>query len=258
MSTIQERIQFAAAENTRLSSTISETAYSVSAHQQSQNYVGDLKKEISGEEKRLAKINREVEKEYKEHQSYRDSHMKRLAYKLGGKKEKFADRATKEEKEWLDAVAGQLRVKKNLETLNAHLAEATKTSAEFHSVVEVHKKAKADLDALYNSVFKGPTPGMPEEDAKENEAGQAENSFNTVQFHLSTEQQVRSILGEADQYLRNAIMSIQDAENSATADVWGVGGTFAEVTESNALSRCEQLVSQVQMLINQAQRMQVR
>lgn len=52
--------------------------------------------------------------------------MKRLAYKIGGKKDKFEADATKEEKEWLDAVAIQLQTKKALEHLNVKLAQITK------------------------------------------------------------------------------------------------------------------------------------
>ncbi|CZR66408.1 uncharacterized protein PAC_16309 [Phialocephala subalpina] len=256
MATIREKLQSAAAENTKLSQTISETAYSISAHQQSENYVRDLKKQIAAQEKELKEVNRHVDKEYKDHQKYRDSHMKRLAYKLGGKKLKFEEEATREEKEWLDAVAMQLKAKKGLEALNTNLAEATKSSADLHAIVEVHNNARRELDALYKSVFDGPTPEMQEEDAKENEVKEAEQKFNAEQLRLSTEKQARAILGDADMFLNRAFVDIQDAKSSATMDAWGVGGTFTEMAENNALSRCQQHVSQTEMLISQAQRVQ--
>ncbi|KUJ09724.1 uncharacterized protein LY89DRAFT_627975 [Mollisia scopiformis] len=256
MTSIRDRLQSAAAENSRLSQTRSETAYSVSAYQQSQNYVGNLKKQISIEENKLADVNEQVAREYEDHQKYRDSHMRRLAYNLGGKKEKFAEQATKEEKEWLDAVALQLRTKKGLEGLNRTLADATKASADLLAIVKVHNRAGVERDALYNSIFEGPTPEMPEEDAKEREVREAENNFNVDQLLSSTETQARAILGDADKFLKRAMGDIQDAGSSATADVWGVGGTFAEMAENNALSRCQQNVSQVEMLVTQAQRVQ--
>jgi hypothetical protein len=96
-----------------------------------------------------------------------------------------------------------------------------------------------------------------EEDTKENEVSQVERTFNDVQLHLSTERQFRDILGNADKFLMRATLDIQDAEHSATADIWNVGVAFAEMAENNVLSRCQQHVSQVEMLISQAQRIQV-
>lgn len=104
MTSIHERLQSASAQNTELLKTISETEYSVSALQQTNQHISNLKKDIADQEKKLKELNRHVDKEYKDHQKYRDSHMKRLAFKLGGKKEKFQADASREEQEWLDAV----------------------------------------------------------------------------------------------------------------------------------------------------------
>lgn len=93
--------------------------------------------------------------------------MRRLAYEIGGKKDKFEADATREEKEWLDAVAQQLLSKKLLEHLNAKLAETTKKNAELYGVLRVRTVAGLELDALYKSIFGRPTPEIPEEDSKE-------------------------------------------------------------------------------------------
>lgn len=104
MTSIHQRLQSASAQNTSLLNTISETEYSVSAFQQSNQYIASLKKDIAAQEKKLGELNRHVDREYADHKKYRDSHMKRLAFKLGGKKEKFQADASREEQEWLDAV----------------------------------------------------------------------------------------------------------------------------------------------------------
>lgn len=256
MASVHEKVQAAAAQNSTLPNTISETEYSVSALQQSNAYIKDLRNEIAAQEKNLSTCNRRVDKEFKDHQKYRDSHMRRLAFKLGGKKEKFAEDASREEKEWLDAVAQQLKSKQSLEHLNVNLSDATNTNIEFKKSVDVHEKAKAELDALYKSIFDGPTPEIPEEDEKERAVAQAEERYNAAQLVLSTESQVRSILADADKSLKRAFAAVQEAESHATMDMWGVGGSFAEMAEHNALSQCQQHVSQVEMLMSQAQRIQ--
>ncbi len=165
--------------------------------------------------------------------------MKRLAYKLGGKKEVFADQASKEEKEWLDAVAAQLSVKNGLERLNKELARATSKGAELMDVLKVHHNAALELEALYNSIFSGPTPNMPLEDAKENEVIAALREHDIVQGVLSNEVQARQVLGDAEKFLVRARQDCEEAKSCSTADAWGVGGNWVEMSEQSALSRCQ-------------------
>ena len=140
--------------------------------------------------------------------------------------------------------------------MNKDLAEATRTNSEFSGVVDVHNNAKKELDALYKSIFDGPTPDIPEEDQKEHAVGQAEQNYNTVSLQLSTEKQARDILTDAEKFLKAAINDILDAENHASMDLYGFGGTWSEMAEHSALIKCQQNVSQVEQLITQAQRVQ--
>lgn len=149
-----------------------------------------------------------------------------------------------------------MKTKQGLEHLNSNLADATKTSSEFQSVVELHKTATKQLDTLYKSIFQGPTPEIPEEDVKEQAVQYAEQNYNNVALTLSTEKQTRDILAEAGKFLERAFRDIMDAESHATMDVWGVGGSFAEMAEHSALSQCQQHVSQTEQLVAQAQRVQ--
>lgn len=256
MSTTHSRMLAAAADNARLLRTLSETDYAIAALQQNDSYISALKKETAEGEKRLQETSRKVGKEFNEHKRYRDSHMRRLAYKLGGKKEKFEAEASKEEREWLEAVQEELRVKQALEHLRTNLADATKTHAELTAVASVHNSAQTELDALYASIFDGPTPDIPGEDQKESAVRYAGERFNDTQFTFSTEVQARTILIDANKFLDLARLNIEDALSASTADIWGVGGSFADMAKSSALSKAEGNVHQAQMAINQAARFQ--
>lgn len=85
---------------------------------------------------------------------------------------------------------------------------------------------------------------------------EAEDSFNSMQLRLSTEHQAKAILLDASKFLERAIGDTHSALGANKADCWGLGDTFAEMNESSALSRCQGHVSQVEMLISQAQRVQ--
>jgi len=256
MATIQERIRSAAVQNDQLLQTISETDYAVSALQQSNTFIANLKNQVQLEEKKYAETSRRVKAEYEDYKKYRDSHMRRLAYKIGGKKDKFESEATREEKEWLDAVAAELHCKNALGGLNTQLAEATAVGAELDAVKKVHDEAESELQALYSSIFDGPTPGIPQEDSKENETVAAEASFNRVQLRLSTERQARQILRQADILLQQAIGQIDRALQANTMDMWGFAEGYSEMAEYTSLNNTEQHVSQVRMLISQAQMIQ--
>jgi hypothetical protein len=215
------RIGENAAQNDRLLKTLAETDYAVPALQQNGNYISTLKKQISLEEKSLKELSKKTAKEYAEHQKYRDSHMKRLAYRIGGKKAKFAEEATKEEREWLEAVQLGLQTESGLEQLRVNLQDAQKTSDELTAVAIVRNGTQIALDALYNSILEGPTPDIPCEDEKENAVNEAENEFNVVQLLLFSEKQARDIFLDADKVLKRAMIDIREALSSNSMDMGG-------------------------------------
>ena len=124
------------------------------------------------------------------------------------------------------------------------------------NIAHVCGAANVEMDELYNQIFQGPTPDIPEEDGKESEVLKVQNDFNIVQLLLSAEKQALNILLDADKFLKRALNDLREAIDASTADLWGVGGTFVEMAESSALTRAQSHVSQVEMLISQAQRIQ--
>lgn len=255
MSSIHDKIIAVVPHNARLLKSLEETDYAISGVQQSNAYIEELSRELAREKDSLSKATKTVASEYADHKKYRDSHMKRLAYKMGRKKEKFEQDATKEEKEWLEAVRVELGCKKNVEQLESKLAEAKQSNAQLSDVAKVHQSTRKELDDLYRTLFDGPTPEIPGEDTVEHQRNQAEKAFHDVQLRLDNEQQARSVLLDADKFLGMALKDLEDAENAATADVWGVGGSFADMQKSSRLSQAQGNISHVSFLMNQAQRM---
>lgn len=255
MTPFHERLASAAAQNARILQTLSETSYSVAELQQNKSYVSTLKKHIALDEKTSKEVTYIVDAAFLQKKKYRNSHVRRLAYKIGGKKDQFEADATKEEKEWLDAVAIQLQVKQSLDHFKAKLREATAKGSELEAVLGVYTSAERELLVLYKSIFDGPTPELPGEDMKEYEFTQAENNFNNIGGLLSAEKQAQEILHDADRFMKAAIENIIAARQASTMDTWGGGSVFASM-EQNALSSCQNRIQQVELLIQQAQRLQ--
>ncbi|KFY85244.1 hypothetical protein V500_08593 [Pseudogymnoascus sp. VKM F-4518 (FW-2643)] len=214
---INEVLRATAADNDRLLKIISETDYAPTALRQSNNYVVKLKKDILAQEKLFRDTKTTIAREEAEHKDYQTSHIKRLAYRLGGKREKFEQKASKEEQDWVEAVQRGFEVQKKLDLLNQNLAEATKTSADMENVAATYNQAELELDSLYKSVFQGPTPDIPGEDQREAAVYQASTEFNWAQGNVTRG-----------------------------------SSTFMDIAEANALTRVRQNVGQAEMLVSHA------
>lgn len=207
----QHRIQSAAKRNTQLLQILAETDYVVSAQQQNADYINALKKQIAEEELEVKSLGLNVEKEYEDYEKYRESSLKRFAYRFGGQGDKFDAKATKEEKEWLDAVKEELKAKNELQKLKLDLVKAEETSAELAETAIVHDSAQIELDELYNSIFQGYTPDVPGEDEKEAALTLAEHKFNALQLDLCEESQAASFLRDAGAVMMKALDALRDA-----------------------------------------------
>ena len=252
MTSLQERLRATAADNTRLLQIISESDFAPTALKQSNDYITNLKNDIVAQEKELAATKRSIAKEEAEHKAYQTSHAKRLAYRLGGKKEKFEAKASKEERDWVEAVQRGFECQKKLDTLNRNLAEATSTSAEMQKVANTYTQAQAELDQLYKSIFEGPTPDVPGEDQKESALYQATAHFEMLQGNVSKENNIKSLLAETMKFLDRAAINVEEARSNQKMDVYGFDNMFMEMAEHNALARVRQNVAQADMLLKQA------
>ena len=252
----KERIISSASKNEELLAALAETDYAPSALQQAVAYVNDVESQLAAETKNISNLAVKVDKELHDHEKYRDSRMKRLAYKLGGKKEKFEATAEKEEREYHDALQEKFNAERRLEDLKARLEDARTTKAQHAEVAARHQSYQTQLQALYRSIFDGPTPEFPDEDAAENSVVQAGHRYNYVQGQLNVELQVLHMLADADKKMNAAHQAIQDALHASRADMLGFGGVFADVKERNSLSLAQSNADQVQMLVDMARRAQ--
>ncbi|TVY42012.1 hypothetical protein LSUB1_G004077 [Lachnellula subtilissima] len=247
MSTTKDRILATAADNTRLQKSLSETEYGPPALQQNSLYINKLMKDIPEAKKKLLTTSWKVNIGLQKHKKYRDSHVRRLAYNIRGKKEKFEAEASKGEREWQEAVQEKENVKELLEQLNRDLADATKQNSDFSVIASTHNAAQQELDDLYASLFNGPTPEIPGEDEKEKAVHEAVEFVSAMQAHLDTETQARALLLEAKKALAVATFHIKEALSAA---YWR--GVLAGIARANSLSNAEASVAQVQMLMNKA------
>ncbi|KAI8629397.1 hypothetical protein F5Y19DRAFT_80507 [Xylariaceae sp. FL1651] len=253
MASITDQLQSAAPRNKQLLEVLSQTDHAPPALEQQKRYVQDLDQQLSDVQKRKQSLELARRKELNDHEKYRDSIMKRWAYKVSGNKEKFAAKAEKEEKEYFEALQHLHQANTMEEHLKGMRSEALGVQSDLEQECVRHATAQSELDNLYASIFQGPTPSFPEEDYAERKTENALHAYNGSCAKLEADQQVQRILADASKRIQSSLSHIEDALDSSRLDMFG-GGAVVDMMERDSLHNAEMEVTQAQMLIMQAQR----
>ena len=251
---IQDHIQAASERNTALLHILSETDHAKPSLYSQKAYISDLEQQLSAITKRLSDLDKRRERDLKDHVKYRDSVFRRFAYKASGKRERFEEKAQKEEKEYFEGMQeSQVKsdTKKQLESL---LSEANRQCRQLEEESQRHDTAQRELDGLYNSIFNGPNPNasFPEEDRLERESNDALGQYHQMRQYLESEKRALDLLKGSQREMNLALRHLSSALSYSTWDMWG-GGTMVDMMERNELSSAQKQYSAVLTLHREAQ-----
>jgi len=252
MTSTESKIRAAAARNAELLAVLKDTDHAGPDLQAQDRLIADLQTQAREAAARVASVDRKRLKELAEHERYRDSVVRRFAFKVSGRKEKFAERAAKEERDYFEALQQEHREKQMAAHLDDALAAALAARAELQAAADRHAAAQRDLDRLYGDIFEGPSPGFPDEDALEADCGHARRVYGEARARAEAEGLAARLLGEAQQRVGQAVAAMGDALRASTRDMFG-GGTFNDMMERNALHQAEMNMAGARMLVLQAQ-----
>ncbi|EIW78549.1 hypothetical protein CONPUDRAFT_83920 [Coniophora puteana RWD-64-598 SS2] len=250
MSTV-DAIRNGAARHDELIRQIGELDHAPPALQAQQEHVAGLETRLCNVKINIAKFEKKTEREKKEHRDVKDSIVRKLTYRMTGKGDKFKERITKEEKEFADALAKEMRAKDWAETLQGMLDEAIKVMQDLAAKTAHHTELKSQLDQLYSSIFDGPTSEFPMDDQLERTLLQAQQQHDQIQQRLNKESQVVDLLQRADDCCSRAEVQMKEALDYSTWDMFG-GGVCADMAERNALNAAMSLAAQAEMMVHQA------
>ncbi|KAF2734447.1 hypothetical protein EJ04DRAFT_552623 [Polyplosphaeria fusca] len=129
------------------------------------------------------------------------------------------------EKTYFEALAEKSREQKRQKELLSQLALAESEAAAIEPQAEQHGKAHQDIDALYDSIFAGPTPGFPDEDAKEaafraasQQHEDAKNRALAKRRGIRTIEQAQRNWRRANVYGKDAIIRVENSVFLALSD----------------------------------------
>lgn len=253
MSTTQS-IQAAATKHSELLQGIAELDYAPSAYEQSTSYLQDLSARKEEADQALKNLLKKTEKERQEHLDLQKSVARKWANKLVGRGDKFAEKATKEEREFLESLEREMEGRGTAERLAAEYEGAKQANQELKAACQKRERLQREVVELYNTIFGGTTSEFPQEDEMENFLRLAEGENDRAQSRLNTLAQGLASLNDAAKMTRDCVKKMEDARMYSGDDIWGFGGRGADMMEANSLTSAQMLASQVDMLVNQARR----
>nr|GAT55409.1 predicted protein [Mycena chlorophos] len=241
-----------AAYHAQLLASIAELDYVPPALDEQRNMIRSLEQQVAKTVETIKVLEKKTKKERKEHEALRDSTARRFAAKITGRKEKFEAKASKEEREYIEALEHETQEKRRKESLEQLIVEAKRVKRDLESKLNRYKATKEDLATLYSKVFDGPTQAYPEDDRLESELSAAQNRYNEIQGFMNRESQAFHFLKSANESLQYCHREIQSALGYSTWDVFG-GGAVSDMMERSALSSAEGHATTAATCVQQAQ-----
>ncbi|KAJ7271079.1 hypothetical protein C8J57DRAFT_1603391 [Mycena rebaudengoi] len=196
-------------------------------------------------------LKKQTKKERKEHEALHNSTARRLTYKLTGNKDRFEAKASKEEREYVEALAKETQERNSESQLKIMLSEAEAVRTDLRNKLVAYQTAKKDLAALYSRLFDGPTQAYPDDDRLENELQLTQTKHDQIQGRLNQESQALNLLHLANKSLHACASKLNEALSASEWDMWG-GGNMADMMERSALGGAESHSIQADMYVQQA------
>ncbi|KAH6893170.1 hypothetical protein B0T10DRAFT_267124 [Thelonectria olida] len=171
----------------------------------------DLKSQKTESDLKLENLDESRKTHLREHGKYRNSFMRRLLYKAGGKQDMFAEKKEKEQRDYLDAVQQAQEEQDVNWKLKEEMDKAQKKHQALESTVQRRSILQKQLHELHESIFAGPTPGFPKEDAKEATVKECVGIFRRVKAQDETQATAVKVLDEASQAMTFALNHLDQA-----------------------------------------------
>lgn len=251
MTAVQLKIEEAAARNAELLAGLEGIQSAPSQLYQQLRYIEDLDSQIKTSEKSAKDTKWRTGLELMDHKRYSESTFRRLAHKASGRSDRFAEKAAKEEREYFDALQNQKTAEDNLAYVRQLRAEAEIQKDKYEKDAQQHDVLQSELDAMYQYIFAGPTPGLPEEDAKEQAVHAALQVCDQISLKIEGEKHVIFLITQVGNKLGEARRELAEAHNYSSLDMFGVADMYSGMQKRNALERAESSIASVRMLQEQ-------
>ncbi|KZV98336.1 hypothetical protein EXIGLDRAFT_763640 [Exidia glandulosa HHB12029] len=247
-------VSLLAQEHARLLQQLAQLEYAPSSLASANNHLKDVKSLVSDAEQKFKTAKKAEDKEGGEAYSAKHSVFRKFSYRAVGKAASWDAKATKEEREWLEAYEKRVKAEDSLKAAQRKLLEAEQNVFRLGAEVGRRDVLLHNERQMYSRVFDGPTPEAPQDDQLEWAVRRCEDEHNVQQAALNLEIQTLSSLADAKNTLAMCMQKMQECESASTYDIFG-GGVGADMMENNALSSAQMYSHQFKTAFAQAKRL---
>lgn len=255
MSGLQAQLEGASSKNQELLAIIAQTDYAPLAQKQNAIYLADLQESFENVKERLRKAHVMTEFERKGHTEMQESNVRRILHGLRGSKgkERFAAKQEKEERDFLERWHKEKELQERFDSLKAAFDNTSQHQKHLDQDSERNRTAQSELDKLYESLFGGPTPDVPGEDAQQAAVQQAQNFYDVEERATLPQRQALQYLQRAEQAMLQASAEMDQAWNQSRLDLFGAP---TAIFEANCLSASSTAQGEARRLVLAARRLQ--
>lgn len=252
MSTFESQVRGAAARHAELLQVLAETDYAPPALEHQARVVANLDSQIGLSNQKLKQLTAKREAEHRELGKLRDSQVRRFMYKAACQQSKLADRAEQGERDYSEVVQRVRRERAINADLRHQRAEAALCGRRLEAMARLHVGARRKLERLYRSLFSGPLPQFPEDEAKAR-CDRVETAYHGARAVWEAESGAVQLLDKADGLLDEALARIRDALSYSRADRFAGGGVY-DMMERNRVAQADHMVALARLEVARAQR----
>ena len=247
-----ETIREAGPKYLALQHTLTETEWAVAALPQIADRLQKTEATTKVTRDNIRKFDKRSKDQLERFQKLKHHSVKQLWYRTVGKLEKKVD---EEEKAWLKEYEQVQSAKVRLEEQEKEAAEAKRIHDDCVNAKKRNETAKKELATLLESLFAGPTPSFPNEDALEQELVAARQRLDDFRILTERQEYILRSLQRAHKFLLGSLQSLEDSLQYNTYDMFS-RGSYADWMVQSALGQARDLATRAQFLVQEVRQIE--
>jgi hypothetical protein len=250
--TTAETIRQAGPQYLALQKALSESEWSLTAYPQLTKSLKTAEAAVQTTRDNIRKFDKRSKDQLERFQHLKHHSVKRAWYRTTGKLE---EKLQEEEKAWLKEYELVQAAKARCEEQEAEVKEAKKIYEQCETAKGIHEKSQAELNALLQRLFDGPTPSFPSEDVLEQSLTTARQQLDDIHMLAKRQQYITNSLQRAQQCLIGALQQLQSSIQFNTFDFFSHSGYIDWMIHS-ALAQARDLSTRAQFLVSEVRRIE--
>lgn len=204
-------------------------------------YIRDLDAQIAAGTQTCKKARYNAVVESIGYERYRDSHVRKYAYKMTGRGNKWDKYKSKEEQEYLEALQKQKDAEEDLGMAKQLRAEARAQTKVLEKEMQRHGVLLRELDGLYDALFAGATGEFADVGEKMERLNVAQRIYDEQKPVIPHERQILDLLRHINEQANVACDRLDEAETASLADLGGGGGYISSMKRENLKKTAEEI-----------------